>query len=78
MLSAHETATGELAGEEISSYKNRVKERRMPKSPDINTRLANLAREDQIRLAKVLADPPGPNDRLTRAAQRHAALIRPR
>lgn len=37
-----------------------------------------LAKEDQIRFAKVLIDPPAPNDRLARAAKRHADLIAPR
>jgi uncharacterized protein (DUF1778 family) len=37
-----------------------------------------LAREDQIRFAQALVDPPKPNDRLTRAAKRHAELIQRR
>lgn len=37
-----------------------------------------LAREDQIRFAEALIDPPRPNDRLARAAKRHAELIKPR
>jgi uncharacterized protein (DUF1778 family) len=34
-----------------------------------------LAREDQIRFAEALIDPPKPNARLARAAKRHAGLI---
>ncbi|MBM3558234.1 MAG: DUF1778 domain-containing protein [Alphaproteobacteria bacterium] len=34
-----------------------------------------LARADQIRFAETLIAPPGPNEKLTRAAKRHAALI---
>jgi len=37
-----------------------------------------LAREDQIRFAQALIDPPKPNARLARAAKRHAELIEPR
>ncbi|MGE0652469.1 MAG: DUF1778 domain-containing protein [Alphaproteobacteria bacterium] len=40
--------------------------------------ILRLAREDQMRFAQALVDPPKPNDRLARAARRHAALIRPR
>ena len=34
-----------------------------------------LAREDQIRFAEALINPPKPNERLIRAAKRHAELI---
>jgi uncharacterized protein (DUF1778 family) len=34
-----------------------------------------LTREDQIRFAEALIDPPEPNERLTRAAWRHSELI---
>jgi len=37
--------------------------------------IMRLAREDQIRFAEALIHPPGPNDRLARAARRHGALI---
>ena len=40
--------------------------------------ILRLAREDQVRFAEALIDPPTPNERLTRAAQRHAELIQPR
>lgn len=40
--------------------------------------IMRLAREDQIRFAEALISPPKPNSRLRRAAERHAALIRPR
>lgn len=40
--------------------------------------IMRLAREDQIRFAQALIDPPKPNDRLVRAAQRHAELIQRR
>lgn len=40
--------------------------------------IMRLAREDQIRFAQALIDPPKPNDRLARAAKRHAELIEPR
>lgn len=40
--------------------------------------ILRLTREDQIRFAKALIDPPGPNDRLMRAGKRHAELIKPR
>jgi uncharacterized protein (DUF1778 family) len=40
--------------------------------------IMRLAREDQIRFAQALIDPPEPNDRLARAARRHAELIAPR
>jgi uncharacterized protein (DUF1778 family) len=40
--------------------------------------IMRLAREDQIRFAQALIDPPKPNDRLTRAAKRHAELIQRR
>ena len=34
-----------------------------------------LAREDQIRFAEALINPPKPNEWLSRAAKRHAELI---
>ena len=37
--------------------------------------IMRLAREDQIRFAEALIDPPAPNERLARAAKRHAGLI---
>ena len=37
--------------------------------------IMRLAREDQVRFAQALIDPPKPNDRLARAAERHAELI---
>jgi uncharacterized protein (DUF1778 family) len=37
--------------------------------------ILRLAREDQIRFAEALIDPPKPNERLARAAKRHAELI---
>jgi len=37
--------------------------------------IMRLAREDQIRFAEALIDPPEPNERLVRAARRHAELI---
>lgn len=40
--------------------------------------IMRMSREDQTRFAAALIDPPKPNDRLTRAAKRHAELIRPR
>lgn len=40
--------------------------------------IMRLAREDQIRFAEALIDPPSANKRLTRAAKRHADLIKPR
>lgn len=40
-----------------------------------NADIMRLAREDQIRFAQALIDPPKPNERLTRAAKRHAELI---
>ncbi|MGE0665663.1 MAG: DUF1778 domain-containing protein [Sphingomonadales bacterium] len=40
--------------------------------------IMRLAREDQIRFAEALIDPPEPNARLVRAAKRHADLIKPR
>jgi hypothetical protein len=36
-----------------------------------------FARADQISFARALIDPPAPNKRLVRAAQRHANLIQP-
>ncbi|BAI99013.1 hypothetical protein Sj15T_10100 [Sphingobium sp. TA15] len=39
--------------------------------------ILRLAREDQIRFAQALIDPPTPNDRLKRAASRHRELIEP-
>lgn len=43
-----------------------------------NAEIMRLAREDQVRFAKALIDPPEPNERLARAAKRHAELIEPR
>jgi uncharacterized protein (DUF1778 family) len=40
--------------------------------------IMKLAREDQIRFAEALIDPPKPNRRLQRAAKRHADLFEPR
>ena len=40
--------------------------------------ILRLARADQMLFTKALIDPPAPNDRLKRAAERHAALIQPR
>jgi uncharacterized protein (DUF1778 family) len=40
--------------------------------------IMRFAREDQIRFARALIDPPKPNARLARAAKRHAELIEPR
>lgn len=40
--------------------------------------IMRLAREDQIRFAEALIDPPSANKRLTGAAKRHADLIKPR
>ncbi len=37
--------------------------------------IMRLAREDQIRFAEALINPPPPNARLARAATRHAELI---
>lgn len=37
--------------------------------------IMRLARADQIRFAEALINPPRPNERLTRAARRHAELI---
>ena len=37
--------------------------------------IMRLAREDQIRFAEALINPPQPNARLGRAAKRHAELI---
>lgn len=37
--------------------------------------ILRLARIDQIRFAEALIDPPKPNDKLSRAAKRHAELI---
>ncbi len=40
--------------------------------------ILRLAVEDQRRFAEALIAPPAPNDRLQRAARRHAELIEPR
>lgn len=40
-----------------------------------NAEVMRLAREDQIRFAKALINPPKPNERLIRAAKRHAEMI---
>lgn len=37
--------------------------------------IMRLAREDQIRFAEALINPPKPNERLARAAKLHAELI---
>lgn len=37
--------------------------------------IMRLARADQIRFAEALINPPKPNERLARAARRHAELI---
>jgi uncharacterized protein (DUF1778 family) len=37
--------------------------------------IMRLAREDQIRVAEALINPPKPNERLSCAAKRHAELI---
>ena len=37
--------------------------------------IMRLAREDQIRFAEALINPPKPNERLIHAAKRHAELI---
>jgi len=37
--------------------------------------IMHLSREDQIRIAEALITPPKPNERLARAAQRHAELV---
>lgn len=38
--------------------------------------ILRLAREDQIRFAEALINPPQPNARLAHAAKRHAELIK--
>jgi uncharacterized protein (DUF1778 family) len=40
--------------------------------------ILRLSREDQLRFAEALINPPQANDRLARAARRHAELIAPR
>ncbi|WP_240502079.1 DUF1778 domain-containing protein [Sphingomonas panacis] len=40
--------------------------------------ILRLAREDQIRFAQALVDPPRANEKLVRAARRHADLIQAR
>jgi uncharacterized protein (DUF1778 family) len=40
--------------------------------------IMRLTREDQIRFAEALIDPPRPNARLARAAKRHAELTKSR
>ncbi len=40
--------------------------------------ILRLAREDQIRFAEALINPPQPNERLAHAAKRHAELIKRR
>jgi len=37
--------------------------------------IMRLARADQVRFAEALIDAPAPNERLARAAKRHAELI---
>lgn len=40
--------------------------------------IMRLSRADQIRFAEALLSPPKASERLTAAAKRHAALIKPR
>jgi uncharacterized protein (DUF1778 family) len=40
--------------------------------------IMRLARQDQIRFAEALINPPKPSSRWKRAAKRHAELIEPR
>ena len=40
--------------------------------------IMRLARDDQMRFAEALSNPPKPNARLARAAKRHADLIKQR
>ncbi len=40
--------------------------------------IMRLAREDQIRFAEALINPPEPTERLRQAAKRHAELVRSR
>ena len=40
-----------------------------------DSEIIRLAREDQIRFAEALINPPKSNERLARAAKRHAELI---
>lgn len=40
--------------------------------------ILRMARADQEQFAHALIDPPAPNERLKRAARRHADLIQPR
>ena len=40
--------------------------------------ILRLSREDQVRFAEALLAPPLPNERLARAARRHAELVAPR
>ncbi len=40
--------------------------------------IMRLTREDQVRFAEALINPPKANSRLRRAAKRHAHLIQPR
>lgn len=40
--------------------------------------ILHLSRQDQIRFAQALIDPPKPSARLKKAARRHAALVAPR
>jgi uncharacterized protein (DUF1778 family) len=42
------------------------------------TEIMRLTREDQVRFAEALLNPPQPNTKLTRAAKRHAELFRDR
>ena len=42
------------------------------------TEILRLSREDQIAFARALINPPAPNERLSRAAKSHAALIQQR
>ncbi len=40
--------------------------------------IMRLTREDQVRFAQALLDPPPPNEKLLRAARRHAELVQPK
>lgn len=43
-----------------------------------NANVLHLAREDQVRFAEALINPPKPGARLASAAERHAELIEKR
>ncbi len=40
--------------------------------------MLRLSRDDQVRFAEALIDPPPPNERLTCAATRHAEFVAPK